>query len=126
MSFDSKYCSIILGDSSDNLDEIDRILTQFSIPQSTKEDREQVRRIVYHIVRRSARLMASFIHAIYTHMGDEYKGKTVGVDGSVYKYMPYYQTWVAEALEGLGRKDIEIGLADDGSSIGAALIAYSA
>ena len=126
MSFDSKYCSIILGDSSDNLDEIDRILTQFSIPQSTKEDREQVRRIVYHIVRRSARLMASFIHAIYTHMGDEYKGKTVGVDGSVYKYMPYYQTWVAEALEELGRKDIEIGLADDGSSIGAALIAYSA
>ena len=50
----------------------------------------------------------------------------MGVDGSVYKYMPYYQTWVAEALEELGRKDIEIGLADDGSSIGAALIAYSA
>ena len=31
---------------------------------------------------------------------------------------------VREALEELGRKDIDIGLADDGSSIGAALIAF--
>ena len=83
-----------------------------------------MQRIVHAIVRRSARLMASFVHAIFTHMGDEYKGRTVGVDGSVYKYMPFYQGWVNEALEELGRKDIEIGLADDGSSIGAALIAF--
>ena len=48
----------------------------------------------------------------------------MGVDGSVYKFMPYYQGWVFEALEELGRKDIDIGLADDGSSIGAALIAF--
>ena len=124
MSFDSKYCSVILGDTSSSLAEIDRILTQFEIPQSSLEDRRCLQRIVNSIVRRSSRLMASFVHAIYTHMGDAYKGRTVGVDGSVYKYMPYYQNWVREALEELGRKDIDIGLADDGSSIGAALIAF--
>ena len=42
----------------------------------------------------------------------------------MYKYMPHYQEWVRKAFEMLGRSDIEIGLADDGSSIGAALIAY--
>lgn len=124
MSFDSKYCSLILGDNSANLEEVNRILTQFDVSNSTKEDREMMRRIVYYIVRRSARLMASFIYAIYTHMGEEYNGCTVGVDGSVYKFMPFYQGWVFEALEELGRKDIDIGLADDGSSIGAALIAF--
>ena len=124
MSFDSKYCSLILGDNSGNLEEVNRILTQFDVNGSTKEDREMMRRIVYYIVRRSARLMASFIYAIYNHMGEAYNGCTVGVDGSVYKFMPYYQGWVFEALEELGRKDIDIGLADDGSSIGAALIAF--
>lgn len=124
MSFDSKYCSLVLGDASDDLEEVNRILNQFEISNSSKEDREMMRRIVYHIVRRSARLMASFIFAIYSHMGEEFNGRTVGVDGSVYKFMPYYQGWVAEALEELGRKDIDIGLADDGSSIGAALIAF--
>lgn len=124
LSFDSKYCSILLGDASPSLEEVGRILTQFGIPDTSLEDRQCVQRIVHAIVRRSARLMASFVHAIFTHMGDEYKGRTVGVDGSVYKYMPFYQGWVNEALEELGRKDIEIGMADDGSSIGAALIAF--
>ena len=66
MSFDSKYCSLILGDTSEELDEVRRILEQFGFSDSTKEDREQMRRIVYLIVRRSARLMGTFIHAIYS------------------------------------------------------------
>ena len=126
LSFDSKYCSVILGDTSPSLTEIDRILTQFEIPQSSLEDRRCLQRIVRSIVRRSARLMASFIHAIYTHMGDSFNNKTIGVDGSVYRYMPYYKEWMREALEELGKSDIDIGLADDGSSIGAALIAFGA
>ena len=124
LSFDSKYCSVILDDESTELTAVERILAQFQIESSSLEDRKQVKRIVHFIVLRSARLMASFVHAIYTHMGEEYGGCTVGVDGSVYKYMPHYQEWVRKAFEMLGRSDIEIGLADDGSSIGAALIAY--
>ena len=126
MSVDSKYCSLILGDNTPTLEEVKRILLQFDITESTQEDRELLRQVVFYIVRRSARLMSSFIHAIYTHMGSEFNDRTVGVDGSVYKLMPFYQTWVAEGLEELGRRDIEIGLADDGSSIGAALIAFNA
>lgn len=126
MSVDSKYCSLILGDNTPTLEEVKRILLQFDIKESTQEDRELLRQVVFYIVRRSARLMSSFIHAIYTHMGSEFNDRTVGVDGSVYKLMPFYQTWVAEGLEELGRRDIEIGLADDGSSIGAALIAFNA
>lgn len=124
LSFDSKYCSVILDDESEDLVAVERILAQFQIENTSVEDRKQVKRIVHFIVLRSARLMASFVHAIYTHMGEEYNGCTVGVDGSVYKYMPHYQEWVRNAFEMLGRGDIEIGLADDGSSIGAALIAY--
>ena len=126
MSVDSKYCSLILGDNTPTLEEVKRILLQFDITESTQEDRELLRQVVFYIVRRSARLMSSFIHAIYMHMGSEFNDRTVGVDGSVYKLMPFYQTWVAEGLEELGRRDIEIGLADDGSSIGAALIAFNA
>ena len=103
---------------------MNRILNQFGLEKNTLEDRRLIKRIVHCIVIRSARLMASFVHAIYTHMGEEYNDCTVGVDGSVYKFMPHYQEWVKEALEELGRPDIVIGLADDGSSIGAALIAY--
>lgn len=124
LSFDSKYCSIILGDETESLEEVNRILSQFGLEKNTLEDRRLIKRIVHCIVIRSARLMASFVHAIYTHMGEEYNDCTVGVDGSVYKFMPHYQEWVKEALEELGRPDIVIGLADDGSSIGAALIAY--
>lgn len=124
LSFDSKYCSVILGDDGSNLEEVDRILNQFHIVNSSLEDRKTIKSIVHSIVLRSARLMASFVHAIYAHMGDEYKGCTVGVDGSVYKYMPHYQEWVNNALEELGRPDIDIGLADDGSCIGAALVAF--
>ena len=83
-----------------------------------------MQRIVYHIVKRSARLMASFVHAIYTHMGDDFNGRTVGIDGSVYKFMPFYQGWVNDALRELGRDDIFLGYAEDGSCIGAALIAF--
>ena len=124
LCFDSKYCSLILGDTTEHLEEIDRILTQFGILHSTDEDREKMQRIVYHIVKRSARLMASFVHAIYTHMGEDFNGCTVGVDGSVYKFMPYYQGWVNDALRELGREDIFLGYAEDGSCIGAALIAF--
>lgn len=124
LCFDSKYCSIILGDTTTDLEEVDRILRQYHIIHSTLEDRKRVQHIVYYIVRRSARLMASFVHAIYSHMGDDFNGCSVGVDGSVYKYTPNYQEWVFEALGELGRNDVHIGFADDGSCIGAALIAH--
>ena len=125
LPFDYKYCSIILGDITEDLEETKRILIQYGIKDSTKEDRQMLKRIVYHIIRRSARLMGTLIHAIYTHMGEEYRGKTVGIEGSVYKCVPHYQDWVHEALTELGREDIMIGYAEDGSCIGAALIAYN-
>ena len=126
LCFDAKYCSMILGDTTTNLEEVDRILHQFQVVHSTLEDRKTVKHIVHYIVRRSARLMASFIHAIYTHMGEDFDHCSVGVDGSVYKYTPNYQEWVFEALHELGRGDIRIGFANDGSCIGAALIAHRA
>lgn len=50
---------------------------------------------------------------------------TVGVDGSVFKYVPGYQQKLSESLHMLGIKPV-VGFADDGSGIGAALVAYTA
>jgi len=81
-------------------------------------------------VRRSARLAAVAVSAVSDHTGrfaasTEQKPVDVGADGSLVEFYPNYVDMCLEACEEIlgdnARKRITIGLAKDGSGVGAAL-----
>ena len=69
-----------------------------------------------------ARLAATGVAAVLTQTGTDGRGVVVGVDGSVFKRYPRFQEWMAEALAELGFEPA-LTMAEDGSGIGAALVA---
>jgi hexokinase len=109
---------------------------QISAP--AHEDAKAFKAIADAIGRRAARLAAVAIGAIVLQTGrltdPERKDEPVdvGVDGSLVENYPYFDNMMYEALrviDGIGEegaKRIRIGLAQDGSGVGAALIALVA
>ena len=96
--------------------------------------------LVEAIGRRSARLSAVALAAIVISTGNA-EGTAneedddvvdIGVDGSLVEYYPGFERYMREAMrevDGLGargEKRIRIGIAKDGSGVGAALIALVA
>ncbi|KAK8808413.1 hypothetical protein WA158_008314 [Blastocystis sp. Blastoise] len=124
-TFDTPILSEILRDVSVDLERINYILKEQGIVNTTYEDRRKIYEIVDLVMTRSARVLASILHAIYQQTNDFDTRGTVGVDGSVYKHVPGYQNKLQHALQMLGLSPV-VGLAEDGSGIGAALIAYTA
>lgn len=97
-------------------------------------DIELVRWAVGIVAHRAAYLAATAIAAIVLHTEpnrreQDKKAIDVGVDGSVAEFLPNFESRVREALKivlGEQEKIITIGLAKDGSGIGAALTALTA
>ncbi|KAL8934326.1 MAG: hypothetical protein Q9216_005964 [Gyalolechia sp. 2 TL-2023] len=119
------------------------------VDAASSEDAEAIKIIVEAIGKRSARLSAVAIGAVVKSTGNltltagdavDEKEKEVmeedvvdiGVDGSLVEYYPGFEQYIREALreiEGIGEKGekrIRIGIAKDGSGVGAALIALVA
>lgn len=124
LGFDSVFCTTILLDDSEDLTEVSSILESFGIHQSTQKDRKQIREIVDCVITRSARLMGACLFTVLQHMQEYGMGGGIGVDGSVYKYVPGYKARMIRAMKELGMDNVECGIAEDGSSVGAALIGY--
>lgn len=85
--------------------------------------------LVTAIGRRSAYLSAIPLAAIVlqTKALDKFEVVDIGVDGSVFQFYPNFANMVREAMgyvDGIDVDRIEIGLAQDGSGVGAALAAY--
>jgi len=102
-------------------------LNQLSI-DATKPELELSRRLAELIGTRSARLSSCGVAAICKKM--EYKSCHVGADGSVFNKYPHFKARGAQALREIldwnpeTRKDpVDIRAAEDGSGVGAALIA---
>lgn len=98
--------------------------------QAKREELELVRRLAELIGTRAARLSACGVAAISKKKG--YKKCHVGADGSVFNKYPHFKARGAQALreildwpEKTNQKEdpIEILAAEDGSGVGAALIA---
>lgn len=99
--------------------------------QCTKPELELIRRLAELIGTRAARLSSCGVAAICKKKG--YKTAHVGADGSVFNKYPHFKARGAQALrEILGWPDkkskreadpVEIMTAEDGSGVGAALIA---
>ncbi|PWY97630.1 hypothetical protein BCV70DRAFT_48525 [Testicularia cyperi] len=100
------------------------------------EDIETVRTICQVVGTRAARLSAVAIAATmmqtghHQSTGPDDKGVKVGMDGSVIEFYPHFEERMREALREIvgeaGEKRVQIGLAKDGSGVGAALGALQA
>lgn len=134
-SLDASFLSDIENDPFENLSEThDQFKNMMNISTS-KPELELIRRLSELIGTRSARLSACGVAAICKKKG--YKTAHVGADGSVFNKYPHFKQRGAVALKeildwetgrdgkplGKGNDPVEILPAEDGSGVGAALIA---
>ena len=124
MCFDSVNCTSALLDDSEGLTDIESILESFDINTSSTKDRVLIREIVNQVITRSARLMGTCLYTVLSHMKENGLSGCVGLDGSVYKYVPGYKVRMLKAMKELGMDGVECGIAQNGSCIGSALVAY--
>ncbi|KAL2268880.1 hypothetical protein VTJ83DRAFT_3726 [Remersonia thermophila] len=136
---DTSILSHAAGDHTPKLSVLRETLQEtLQISAPAFEDAQAFKAIAEAIGRRAARLAAVAIGAVVLKSGrladPERADDTVnvGVDGSLVENYPYFEDMIYEALraiEGIGEegaKRIRIGLAQDGSGVGAALIALVA
>lgn len=129
--FENKFADHIVRDPFENLSETENLMNATLGLKCSKPELELVRRLCELIGTRAARLSSCGVAAICKKK--DYKTAHVGADGSVFNKYPHFKARGAEALreildwpEKKSRKEsdpIEITAAEDGSGVGAALIA---
>jgi len=122
---------ILCSDPFENLQETEDLFQEKLGIQPNKSELELIRRTAELVGTRAARLSACGVAAICTHAG--FDSCHVGADGSVFNKYPHFKSRGAQALREIldwpAKKDakeedpIEILAAEDGSGVGAALIA---
>ena len=134
---DSSLMSIAAADTTPELSTLRKELeSQLQIRSATVEEARAFKDISYAVGRRSARLSAVALGSIVMQSGrlKETKGEPVdiGADGSLVEHYPSFRDMIYEAfnkIDGIGAEGTErirIGIAKDGSGVGAALIALVA
>ena len=132
---DTSFLSIVQDDTTPALKIVRQTLErELSVDAASFEDAEAVKTLVTAIGKRAARLSAVAIGATVIKSGRLKTDETidVGVDGSLVEYYPDFEELMRDALREIkeigaeGEKKIKIGIAKDGSGVGAALIAWSA
>ncbi|KAI0837922.1 putative glucokinase [Hypoxylon sp. FL0890] len=134
---DSSIMSIAAADNTPDLSSLRQELEkQLYIYAASLEDAQAFKNVAYAVGRRAARLSAVALGAIVLQSGKLQETTDepidIGVDGSLVEHYPFFRDMIYEALsviEGIGSegaKRIRIGIAKDGSGVGAALIALVA
>jgi len=146
---DTSFLSIAHGDSSVGLKVTRQTLDKdYGVSAPSAEDAEAVKLIASAIGKRAARLSAVAIGAVVLATNklknprdvattdnaevNEDDVVDIGVDGSLVEFYPGFEDYMREALREIdgigahGEKRIRIGIAKDGSGVGAALIALVA
>ncbi|BGP25508.1 hexokinase [Rhodotorula toruloides] len=130
--FDTAFLSLIESDTTDELLTVTGLFAHFFSLDTTIAERQFMRRLAVLIGTRAARLSACGIAAIVSKQGllDEAydPAKTIGIatDGSLYNKYPKFAQRVEEGLVDIfGEKgrSIKTYHAEDGSGVGAAVIA---
>ncbi|PHH83605.1 hypothetical protein CDD82_6633 [Ophiocordyceps australis] len=134
---DSAILSVAASDNSPELSTLRQELENtLQIYNPSLEDAQAFKAVAGAVARRAARLSAVAIGAVALQSGklddpDE-EVLDIGVDGSLVEHYPFFRDMIYDALaviEGIGPKGadkIRIGIAKDGSGVGAALIALVA
>ena len=134
---DTSFLSIAHGDVSPGLRITRQTLDkEYGITAASAEDAEAVKAIASAIGCRAARLSAVAIGAVVLNSNklaeSEAEPVDIGVDGSLVEFYPGFEEEIRTALREVpeigsqGEKRIRIGIAKDGSGVGAALIALVA
>ncbi|KAL3710968.1 glucokinase [Talaromyces marneffei ATCC 18224] len=131
---DTSFLSIIEADNTPDLAVTKIALFEhFNVDNATTDDAQAVKAIGHAIAKRAARLSAIALAAILIDTKRINTDETVdiGVDGSLVEFYPKFVDYMREALrevKGIGEKEskVKIGIAKDGSGVGAALIALVA
>ncbi|KAI9722525.1 MAG: glucokinase [Chrysothrix sp. TS-e1954] len=149
---DTSFLSTAHGDRSDGLRLTRQALDKdLGVSAASAEDAEAVKALATAVGRRAARLSAVALGAVVIssgrlgagamhpkdHPSDAANGGgtdfvDIGVDGSLVEFYPGFEDYVREALREIkqigtkGESRIRIGIAKDGSGVGAALIALIA
>ena len=137
---DTSFLSIVAADASPGLKVTRQELNkEFGVDAASTEDAEAVKLLANAIGKRSARLSAVALGAIVistdNHIsrgGGDDDVVDLGADGSLVEYYPGFEDYVREAFREMpeigpkGEKRIRLGIAKDGSGVGAALIALVA
>ena len=138
---DTSFLSIVEADTSSGLRGTRQVLDKdMGISAASIEDAEAVKLLVSAIGRRSARLSAVAIGAIIIASGRLSNSTSsaeddvvdIGVDGSMVEFYPGFEDHIRGALKAIpeiglkGEQRVRIGIAKDGSGVGAALIALVA
>ncbi|PWY92934.1 hypothetical protein BO70DRAFT_384286 [Aspergillus heteromorphus CBS 117.55] len=124
---DSSVLAAIEEDPYENLEETEELLERLLKIKATPAELEMVRRLAELIGTRAARLSACGVAAICKKTGME--SCHVGADGSVFTKYPHFKERGAQALREIldwapqEQDKVSIMAAEDGSGVGAALIA---
>ncbi|PIC14346.1 hypothetical protein B9Z55_027280 [Caenorhabditis nigoni] len=122
-TFPTKYISEILHDDCGVYSNTRQIMDELGIEGATFSDMLLLREVCVVVSRRSANLAAAAIACVLNRV--RRPSMLVAIDGSTYKYHPFFNHWVCEKIRelldpGLDFKIVQTG---DGSGRGAALIA---
>lgn len=126
-SLDASFLSLIEEDPFENLSETAELIHRVLGITATKPELELCRRLAELIGTRAARLSACGVAAICKKK--KIQSCHVGADGSVFNKYPHFKARGAQALREIldwprGKPDpVDIRAAEDGSGVGAALIA---
>jgi hexokinase len=134
---DTAIMSIAAADNTPELSSLRLELeAMLQIYSCSLEDAQALKAVAAAIGRRAARLSAVAVAAIALQSGQlddaAVEVVDVGVDGSLVEHYPYFRDMIFEtlaAVDGIGperARKIRIGIAKDGSGVGAALIALVA
>lgn len=133
---DTSFLSIVEADTSDHLRITKQELEKYGVAAPSTEDCVAVKMLVHAVGKRAARLAAVALAGVIIstgklqELGDE--PIDIGVDGSLVEYYPGFEDYIREAFREIkgfgaeGEQRVKIGLAKDGSGLGAALIALVA
>lgn len=126
-SVETAYLSTIESDDTDTLENARKILEEeLNIPSTTLTDRQIVKRVCQIVGLRSARLSSAALSAIITQCNVIKTGCDIGIDGSLFEFYPSFEARIKSAFRehfGTNADNFKLGLARDGSGVGAALAA---
>lgn len=125
-SITTDIISLIESDPPGTFTGIKKFLREIGEIDPSDGDCMNIRYVTECISRRSAYLVAAGLATILNKMNE--KDVVIGVDGSVYRYHPYYHQLLVDKINELIKPGIkfEIMLSVDGSGKGAAVLASSA
>uniref|UniRef100_A0A0B6Z8L9 Phosphotransferase n=1 Tax=Arion vulgaris TaxID=1028688 RepID=A0A0B6Z8L9_9EUPU len=121
--FYTKYVSEIEGDDVNNFTVTKQIFEELELVTHNEQDYRLVRHVCSLVSKRAAYLASAGVACLLNRM--DRKETTVGVDGSLYRFHPFFHELMIEKTKALIKPGLhfKLMLSHDGSGKGAALVA---